>query len=143
MRARHIFVRSEDGVTVLKRIKRQLERRVADGMAKLPPDSTAQQRETARARLLEEAFSEAAQQSSACPSSRQGGDLGWFGRVGSVDGTFAQAAFGLKPLEVSEVVRTTQGFHLILVLERKAGFDSAWQPWQQAPLRPPAADGGR
>jgi peptidyl-prolyl cis-trans isomerase C len=141
VRARHIFVKSEDGEAVLKGIKKQIEQRVADGMVKLPPDSTAQQRATARARLIEDAFIEAARQSSVCPSRQQGGDLGWFGRAGSVDGTFAQAAFGLKALEVSEVVRTPQGFHLILVLERKAGFDSAWQPWQQAPPRPPASVG--
>ncbi|KAI9734498.1 MAG: protein kinase ssp1 [Cirrosporium novae-zelandiae] len=51
-----------------------------------------------------------------CSSARKRGDLGWFGR-GEMQPEFEEAAFGLKPGEVSPVVETASGLHLI---ERKA-----------------------
>ncbi len=59
-----------------------------------------------------EAFESLAQKFSTCPSKRQGGDLGTFGRGRMVE-AFEEAAFALKVGETSGPVRTRFGYHLI------------------------------
>lgn len=59
-------------------------------------------------------FAELAKEFSDCPSSFQGGDLGWFGR-GRMVPEFEETAFSLKPGEISQPVRTQFGWHLIKV----------------------------
>ncbi|OUM96372.1 MAG: hypothetical protein BAA04_13655 [Firmicutes bacterium ZCTH02-B6] len=51
-------------------------------------------------------------------SAARGGDLGWFGR-GVMVAPFEEAAFSLQPGEISDVVKTNFGYHLILVEERQ------------------------
>lgn len=64
-----------------------------------------------------EDFSAVAQELSTDAATKdQGGDLGWFPR-GVMDQTFEDAAFGLQPGQLSGVVETSYGFHIILVDE--------------------------
>jgi len=94
---------------------------VAQGLAKLPPDSDNLAREKERGRLMEESFGAMAKQKSACPSKDKGGDVGAFPRAGFMVEPFAKAAFDLKPYQMSDVVATQFGYHLILVTGRQAG----------------------
>lgn len=57
-------------------------------------------------------FAELAETFSKCPSGKQGGDLGEFGR-GRMVPSFEEAAFALNVGEISKPVRTRFGYHLI------------------------------
>jgi peptidyl-prolyl cis-trans isomerase C len=57
-------------------------------------------------------FFDFAKQYSKCPSGRNGGDLGMFGR-GQMVKAFEDAAFGLPIGEYSEPIQTQFGYHLI------------------------------
>lgn len=57
-------------------------------------------------------------------SSKQGGELGMFKR-GEMRMEFEAAAFKLKPGEVSEVVETEDGFHIIQLIERRGEYINA------------------
>lgn len=57
-------------------------------------------------------FEDLARDFSECPSGKDGGNLGEFGK-GMMVPSFEKAAFALMPGEVSGLVRTQFGYHLI------------------------------
>ncbi|HTX88545.1 MAG TPA: peptidylprolyl isomerase [Bacteroidales bacterium] len=54
-------------------------------------------------------------------SAKQGGELGMFKR-GEMHPEFEAAAFRLKPGEVSDIVETEDGYHLIQMIERRGDY---------------------
>jgi peptidyl-prolyl cis-trans isomerase C len=69
-------------------------------------------------------FTALAKSDSACPSKEEGGDLGFFGSEEMIP-EFAAAVAGLKPGEISEVVRSDFGFHVLKLTARKPATVSA------------------
>src|SRR5262249_29411635 len=62
-------------------------------------------------------FGDAAKKHSQCPSAPNGGDIGYFSRKGMLDENFAKTAYALKVGEVSDIVTTDYGLHLIKVTD--------------------------
>ena len=93
---------------------------------KVKPGSSEQEIDTAREKAVEahrraiagEDFAALARELSEAPEGAQGGDLGFFTRK-RVAPRFAEAAFALTVGEISAVVLTGYGFHVIKVEERR------------------------
>lgn len=75
-----------------------------------------------RARIVDDGadFSEEAKEHSDCPSGQQGGSLGWFGR-GMMVPEFDKVAFEMAKGEVSGIVTTQFGYHIIYKADQKGG----------------------
>ena len=65
-------------------------------------------------------FADLARAKSQGPTAAQGGDMGCFGH-GQLAQSLENLVFGMKVGDVSEVLRTTQGFVILQVTERKGG----------------------
>ena len=63
-----------------------------------------------------EKFANIAKEVSLCPSGKHGGDLGSFGR-GKMVKEFEKAAFALQKRQISPIVKTKFGYHVIKRLE--------------------------
>lgn len=96
-------------------------------LIKAPKTASEEVQAEARARIEDilervkvgEDFAKLAGEYSEDPGSRKkGGDLGFFGR-GTMVPEFEKAAFALEPGQVSDIVRTNYGFHIIRFEEKK------------------------
>ena len=106
-------------------------------LIRVSPSSTDQEKKKAREKTEEilakikkgEDFEKLATQFSEDPGSKQrGGDLGFFPR-GRMVKSFEDAAFSLKPGEVSGIVETQFGFHIIKLEEKK---EAGVEPFETA-----------
>jgi parvulin-like peptidyl-prolyl isomerase len=105
------------------------EVRASHILVKADPSASAADRAAARKKIEAiraqlvggTSFEAAAKAHSECPSKDMGGDLDFFPRKGVMAEPFAAAAFSLTPGQVSEIVETEFGYHLIKVTDRKPG----------------------
>jgi parvulin-like peptidyl-prolyl isomerase len=128
VRARHVLInpgdnkaKQEEAAQKLRGIRQVVEQEAAKAVAALPPTADALAKEQTKAAKTEELFSAYAKQYSECPSKKDGGDLNFFPRAGAMVEPFAKAAFAVKPYEMTDVVASDFGYHLILVTARKPG----------------------
>jgi peptidyl-prolyl cis-trans isomerase C len=63
-------------------------------------------------------FAQVAKDKSMCPSKKNGGNLGWFGK-GQMVKEFENAAFSMQKGEVSKPIKTQFGWHVIKVEDLK------------------------
>ncbi|MBI5924243.1 MAG: SurA N-terminal domain-containing protein [Aquabacterium sp.] len=106
------------------------ERRARHILVEVKKDASVEQKKAARAKaeqLLAQLqknpsqFAELAKKNSDDPgSAANGGDLDFFGR-GAMTKAFEDAAFALKPGQISDVVESDYGFHIILLTEVRGG----------------------
>jgi len=99
-------------------------------LIKLPANPTKEQRDKAMQTMLvwrqeimtgKAKFEDVAKKISECPSKDKGGDIGQFPYKFVVVPEFAKTAFAMKEGEISDVVSTSFGLHLIKVVERTKG----------------------
>ncbi len=111
----------------LEQFKHPEQVRASHILIKVDPKAEPSQKAEARKKIEDiqqklkagEDFAALAKASSECPSSAEGGDLGYF-RRGQMVKPFEDAAFSLKPGETSDIVETQFGYHLIKVVDKKA-----------------------
>ena len=134
VRARHILMtpgtdeaKQKEAAAKLRGIKQVVEQEAGKAVAALPATADALQKEQVRVNKTDELFAAYAKEYSACPSKKDGGDLNYFPRAGAMVEPFAKAAFALKPYEMSDVVATEFGYHLILVTQRRAGMPKKFE----------------
>lgn len=96
-------------------------------LIKISPTAPAGEQQTARAKLAtirneilagKMDFGEAAKKYSDCPSKEKGGDIGPFPYKFVVVEPFAKAAFSMKKGDISDIVVTDFGLHVIKVTDR-------------------------
>ncbi len=104
--------------------------RVSHIVVRIPATTPPAEREAQRARLAmlrnqivsrQADFASAAKKYSQCTSAPNGGDLGYISSKGPLEENLTKAAFALKVGEVSDVVHTDIGLHLVTVTDRKDG----------------------
>jgi peptidyl-prolyl cis-trans isomerase C len=128
VRARHILLnpgsdpaKKNEAAGHLRGTKQAIEQEAAKAVAALPPNSDEATKAKTRAAKVDELFAAFAKRDSVCPSKRDGGDLNLFPRAGAMVEPFAKTAFDLQVWQMSDVVETEFGYHLILVTDRKPG----------------------
>ena len=109
----------------------QEEVKVSHILIKVAPDADEQAKADAKSEIqviLEKArngedFAELAKKHSQCPSAPEGGNLGYFTR-GRMVKPFEDAAFSLEKGQISEIVETQFGYHIILGVDKKPEMQS-------------------
>ncbi len=109
VRASHILIKVDPGADESQKVEARKKMEKIQGKVQKGEDFAA----------LAKEFSEG-------PSSAKGGDLGYF-RRGQMVKPFEEKAFALQPGEVSDIVETQFGYHLIKVMDKKPETTIAYE----------------
>lgn len=97
-----------------------------DGTESSSKAEALQKIEAIRERIVNgKAFADEAAEHSMCPSGKEGGSLGWFGR-GMMVPEFDSSVFAMNVGDVSDVVETQFGYHLILKTDHEAAAEASY-----------------
>jgi peptidyl-prolyl cis-trans isomerase C len=105
-------------------------------LLRVPAKTSEGEKAATRARLVEIrqqilegkiTFEQAAKTYSQCPSNVNGGDIGFFPYKFVIQEPIVRAAFAMKVGEVSDIIETEMGFHVIKVTDRKPGEPSRFE----------------
>ncbi|HET6278258.1 MAG TPA: peptidylprolyl isomerase [Candidatus Polarisedimenticolia bacterium] len=107
---------------------RQEGARIRQIVIGVPPDASVEQRADARRRIENVLnalraggnFAELAAANSDGPEAQRGGESGFVTRGGNALPAVERAALELQPGEISDIISTERGFHIIEVVERRA-----------------------
>jgi len=72
-------------------------------------------------------FAETAREYSTCPSAKDGGDIGFYQKNGTLVEELAEVTFSMKVGEISEPVKTQFGYHIIKVTGKEEGKDVSYK----------------
>ncbi|HYC38161.1 MAG TPA: peptidylprolyl isomerase [Usitatibacter sp.] len=126
----HIIVTDAEVETELAREAREKtgdsEYRIAHILVLVPPQASSEQIENRRRRALQALselrrgadFARVAATYSDAPDALQGGNLGWR-PAGRLPALFLEAVEALQPNEVSDILRSPNGFHVVKLLEKR------------------------
>ena len=133
------FIAAQSGVSADSE-----EINIAQILLRVPENSASDRVDSTRARAEElivqlkggADFARVAASFSNAPEALQGGELGWR-NTDRLPTLFIEAIKGLKPGDVTPVIRSPNGFHILKVLGRRSGVDSklATGPVQQTHAR--------
>lgn len=109
----------------------QGERVLAQHILISPDGDTKTSKDEARAKIEDirervaggKDFADEAAAHSMCPSGKEGGSLGWFSR-GMMVPEFDQAVFSMKVGEVSDIIETQFGYHIIYKTDHEAAGEA-------------------
>jgi peptidyl-prolyl cis-trans isomerase C len=139
VRASHVLLspgedkaKQAEAAQKLRGIKKVVEDESAKAVAALPATATPLEKDQARTKKVMELFAAYAKEYSTCPSKKEGGDLNFFPRVGAMVEPFAKAAFDLKVGEMSDVVATEFGYHLMLITAKNPGKQPTFEQAKEA-----------
>lgn len=97
-----------------------------DGTESSSKEEARQKIEAIRERIASgKKFADEAAEHSMCPSGQEGGSLGWFGR-GMMVPEFDSAVFAMNVGDVSDVIETQFGFHLIQKTDQEAAAEASY-----------------
>jgi parvulin-like peptidyl-prolyl isomerase len=103
----------------MKATDAEIDKYIADHPeADTDKENRAKAEEVLRRARAGEDFAKLAQEFGSDGTRDKGGDLGWFG-PGQMNADFEKAAYALKPGEISDVVKTSFGYHIIKLEGRK------------------------
>ncbi|MBN2209952.1 MAG: peptidylprolyl isomerase [Sedimentisphaerales bacterium] len=116
VRASHILIKIPEGAGEER--KAELRKKIEDILTEVKAEGAD--------------FAALAAKYSECGSATNGGDLNFFPRHGGMVEPFAEAAFALQPDQISDIVETKFGYHIIKMTDHKDPYTKTFDEVEKA-----------